>query len=366
MGLRRRVAACLAALVAAVAVIAMIRPGEAHAFAWKDICSITVSNQTGALSGFKPFGPILPEIPPNPADEASWDLFGALKFIGNGFPMNQTVSFNTIGIPVTWGCSIHPDFQRGKDIFRCDVVAPSSGINTFRCVGAPAGVDWKMTKDNDDVAGYVIAKPAPPPTTRLLGRTAGASPPPAPLPKRVSALLRRRDLPGRGWRPATKVAQFSWLGDLVGTDPLPGSCQDSDKRSEPQAKQGGAAAFARRSVIIGYEHGVYASTRQSRRRLGAAVATHSIACLARLLSSKEFHTHATIKRYSLSRLEGVTLWRVTVRTRANGRVTHRDYVDVAGLLHRRSNGLVLFARSTKPVGAAVEQSVIRAVASRLP
>jgi hypothetical protein len=365
VGLRRRLASCLAALVAAVAVIAMATPGEAHAFAWKDICSITVSNQTGTLSGFKPFGPILPEIPPNPADEASWDLLGALKFIGNGFPMNKTVSFNTIGIPITWGCSIHPDFQRGKDIFKCDVAAPSSGRNTFQCGGAPAGVDWKMTKDNDDVAGYVIAKPAPAQASRLQGRSSGASPPRT-APKRVPALLRRRDLPGRGWRPATKIAQFGWLGYLVATDPLPGSCQDSDKRSEPQAKRGGSSAFARRSSIIGYEHGVYAGTRQSRRRLRAAVSTHSIGCLARLLSSKEFHTQATIRRYSLSGLKGVTLWRVVVRTRAGGRVTRTDYVDIAGLLHRRSNGLVLFAKSRKPVRGAVERSVVRTVVGRLP
>jgi hypothetical protein len=77
-------------------------------------------NETGALSGFKPYGPILPEIPPNPYDETQWHFYSALKFIGNGFPVDKSVSFNTIGFPVTWGCSIHPDLQRGNDIFRCD------------------------------------------------------------------------------------------------------------------------------------------------------------------------------------------------------------------------------------------------------
>jgi histidinol-phosphate/aromatic aminotransferase/cobyric acid decarboxylase-like protein len=57
---------------------------------------------------------------------------------------------------------------------------------------------------------------------------------------------------------------------------------------------------------------------------------------------------------------------VVVRTRARARVTRTDYLDVAGLLHGRSNGLVLFANPTKPVSRAVERSVIRAVARRLP
>jgi hypothetical protein len=49
--LRRRVAALVAALVATLAMMAMAAPRDADAFAWKDICQITVVNNTGSLTG---------------------------------------------------------------------------------------------------------------------------------------------------------------------------------------------------------------------------------------------------------------------------------------------------------------------------
>jgi hypothetical protein len=185
------------------------------------------------------------------------------------------------------------------------------------------------------------------------------------VPKRVRALLRRRDLPGRGWRVATRHTHLGPLGAILAANDVPASCKD-DKTSEPLAKRGGASAFVRRSNLIGSEHGVYASRRKSRRRLRAAVSAHSIRCLARLLTSPQFHSHATFARYKLPGLKGVRLWRVVVRTRAGDRITRTDYVDVAGLLHRRSNGLVMFAKPKKPVSRGVERSVIRTVARRLP
>jgi hypothetical protein len=351
-----------AALVATIAVVAMAAPGDAHAFAWKDVCQIGIANHTGSLSALKPFGPILPEIPPNPIDEVEWDL---LKFPGNGIPLGPDAAhpgggakFQTIGIPVTWGCSIHPDFKWGNNVFRCDVFAPSSGRNIFQCTPTIAGVSWQITKDNADIAGIVSVGQAVPPTGSQVTAVRA-------VPKRVRALLRRRDLPGRGWRAANKPAQFGRLGAIFATNEAPASCKD-DKTSEPLAKRGGASAFARRSTIIGYEHGVYGTSRQSRGRLRAAVSTDSIRCLARLLTSAQFHTRARFARYHLPALRGVKLWRVVVRTRAGNRVTRTDYLDVAGLLHRRSNGLVLFAKPKKPVSRAVERSVIRTVARRLP
>jgi hypothetical protein len=361
VNLRRRVVSWFAALVATMAVVATGAPGEAHAFAWKDACVIYVANNTGSLSGLKPKG-LLPEIPPNPFDEAQWGIF---QFPGNGIPLGPNAAhltggakFSTIGFPVTWGCAIHPAFQRGSDAFECDVFAPSSGRNIFQCTGVP-GVSWRITKDNDDIEGIVTVGPRP---------AAGGSQPSSPavsVPKRVRALLRRADLPGRGWRLADKPSEFGRLGQIFAANNVPASCRDNKTR-EPQAKRGGASAFARRSTIIGYEHGVYAGRRQSRQRLRAAVSAHSIRCLARLLTSARFHTQARFARYSLPGLEAVGLWRVVARTRAGNRVTRTDYVDVAGLLHGRSNGLVLFAQPNQPVSRAVERSVIRAVARRLP
>ncbi|HKR98213.1 MAG TPA: hypothetical protein VJU79_01740 [Candidatus Dormibacteraeota bacterium] len=368
VSLTRRVLSWFAAAVATMAVAAVVAPGEAHAFAWKDVCTITVINNTGSPLGLKPKGPLV-QVPPNPIDEVHWTALAL------GIPLGGSgaVSLATIGIPVTFGCLMTPTFSWGGNEARsptymsCTVFAPTSGRNVFRCAGDPryqSAIKTTILTDNADIKGVVEVGP---PFVQVSGP--GPVPPSsaaAPAgPKRVRSLLRRRDLPGRGWRVADKVTQFGRLGKIFAANDAPASCKD-DKTSEPQAKQGGAAAFARRSSIIGYEHGVYASRRQSQQRLRAAVSAHSISCLARLLTSAQFHTRARFARYSLPGLKGVRLWRVVVRTRAGDRVTRTDYVDVAGLLHGRSNGLVLFANPKQPVSGTVQRSVIRAVARRLP
>src|SRR5215211_1830503 len=157
--------AAVSVLVATLAVMATVPPDDTHAFAWKDICQIGFKNLTGSYTGLQPVGGILPEVPPSPIDEYQWER---LRFPPSGVPLGPDaahpgggVKFQTIGFPVTFGCAIHPSFRRGKDLFRCDVVAPSSGRNTFQCVLTPPGVTWQMTKDNDDIAGIVTVGPAP-------------------------------------------------------------------------------------------------------------------------------------------------------------------------------------------------------------
>jgi hypothetical protein len=358
-----------AALVATMVVVAVAAPSEAQAFAWKDVCEATVYNHTGSVNGVTPASAVLAELPPNPLDLGVWSAAYALVHLGAGAGLPKDgATFTTIGLPVTWGCQIKPIFRwAGRDV-ACTIAAPSSGRNTFTCGNQGNALVVKITTDNDDIKGTIDFGPPPPPPIGAAVGTSGLRASAAAVPrqpKRVRALLRRGDLPGRGWRVADKAAEFGRLGQIFAANDAPASCKD-DKTSEPLAKRGGASAFARRSNIIGYEHGVYASRRQSRHRLGAAVSAHSIRCLARLLTSAQFHTQARFGRYSLPGLKGVSLWRVVVRTRAGDRVTRTDFVDVAGLLHGRSNGLVLFAKPNKPASRAVERSVIRAVAHRLP
>jgi hypothetical protein len=356
----RRVAA-VAVLVATLAAVGTAAPRDAQAFAWKDVCQFTILNNTGKVTGIKPTGPLI-QLPPNPVDEFHWEGL-AVPLIG-GIPGSLVLT--TAGIPVTWGCSMKPVFKWGSNAtLACNVFAPSSGRNIFQCIGSdPNGFQTRILTDNADIKGVVTANAPFAQASSARRASAGSAAVPR-QPKRVRALLRRRDLPGRGWRAAKKVTQFGRLGKIFAANDAPASCKD-DKTSEPLAKRGGASAFARRGNIIGYEHGVYASRRKSRGRLRAAVSAHSIRCLAGLLTSAQFHTRAKFARYSLPGLEGVRLWRVVVRTREGGRVTRTDYVDVAGLLHRRSNGLVLLAKPRKPVTRRVERSVIRTVARRLP
>jgi hypothetical protein len=353
----------VAALIATIAVVAVAAPGDAHAVAWKDQCSITIYNHTDSIPGVRPVGPVLLEIPPNPLDEGPWLTAFGFNAAGkpDGFPLDEGVTFTTIGIPVTWGCVMRPVFKwDGRFEVTCNVAAPSSGRNTFKCSPQTQGLTVKITTDNADIKGTVTFDQPP---VQLTEGASGLPPPPGA--KRVRALLRRRDLPGRGWRVANKPAQFGRLGTIIATNEAPASCKD-DKTSQPLAQRGGASAFARGSTIIGYEHGVYATSRQSRGRVRGAVSTQSIRCLARLLTSARLHTRARFARYYLPGSRGVKLWRVVVRTRMGNRITQTDYLDVAGLLHRRSNGLVLFANAKKPVRGAVEQSEIRTIASRLP
>jgi hypothetical protein len=363
----RLVASIVAALIASLAALAMAAPRDAEAFAWKDVCTFTVINNTGSLTGLKPKGPLV-QVPPNPIDEVHWSGLALGGFGGIPPGPAGALGLVTIGIPLTFGCEMTPTFKWGSNgAIACTVYAPTSGRNIFRCTGSssdPQAIKTTILTDNDDIKGVVEVGPPDVEVSRAgaLSASAAAS---AARPKRVRALLRRRDLPGRGWRSADKVKAFGRLGQIFAANDAPASCKD-DKASEPRAKLGGASAFLRRSRIIGYEHGVYASRRESRGRLRAAVSAHSIRCLARLLTSAQLHTHATFARYSLSGLHRVRLWRVIVRTRAGRRVTRTDYVDVAGLLHRRSNALVMFAKPRKPVSGRVERSAIRTVARRLP
>lgn len=355
---RRRVAMLLAGFVATAVVVAGAAPRDAHAWAWKDVCAVVVHNETGTLSHLKPFGPLV-EVPPNPADYAVWTTFG-LPLAGipeSGMPLL------TAGIPITWGCHMWPNFTWGGGLIpshalNCRIAAPTKGANTFACSAPEPYVHLVITKNNADIVGAIYVYPP-----------SASMPPPVSIstaPKRVPALLRRADLPGRRWRAANRLGQLGRLGRILLSAPVPRSCQDAAKSSEPTAKRGGASAFTRGAEMIGYMHGVYTNAQQSRRTLADAVSPHSIGCLARLLSSTRFHTRATFARYSLSDLKGVSLWRLVITTRSGNRITRTDYLDVAGLPHRQANALVMFANRNRPVSGAVEQSVIHTVARRLP
>lgn len=367
----RRRSCWFAALVATIAVVALAAPDNAHAFAWKDQCVFTVVNDTHTVSELRPDTGLLAEIPPNPLDEVTWSNASLVHAIP------KALGLYTIGFPVTFGCAISPIFSwYGKKV-SCIAYAPSSGINVFRCSPTFPQVSVTILTDDNDIKGVVtfgsLSSPSArdslsSPAANPLGgvqASAGAALSPPDGTKRVSPLLRRRDLPGRGWRAVHSVGQFGWLGQLYAADNLPASCEDPHKSSEPIPRDGGASVFGRGPGLVGYEHGVYGNARQARRTLGSAVSSHGIGCLAQLLTSARFHTRVKIARYSLPAVRGATLWRLIVRTPVGDR-TRVDYLDVAGLLHHSANALVLFTNVNKPPGIVVEQSAIRSVASRLP
>lgn len=187
--------------------------------------------------------------------------------------------------------------------------------------------------------------------------------------KQVPSLLRRADLIGRGWGRATGPGDLGHLGRILSAAKVPASCRDKTKNSEPWPLREGQSAFARRSgtEFIGAGQGIYANATQSRRTINDAVSVHSIGCLARLLTSKRFHTSVSTERLSVT-LAGlrVILNRLNVSTHSGARITRTDYVDVTGLQHAKANALLMFASDKQHPDARAELAAINALARRLP
>jgi hypothetical protein len=216
--LRLRIAAAASVLVATIAVMATAAPRDGQAFAWKDVCTIVVFDSTGSLTGLKP--------------KDRWSKSRRTRLTrSNGVRSGSTsdrlafpggrrrLSLITVGIPVTLGCLKTPTFKWGNGAVACTVHAPTSGRNIFQCLGGGAGNDPRLVKTRilpttTDIKGVVDVGP-PNVQVSQAGTVSASSAATSALPKRVRALLRRRDLPGRGWRVADKVRQFGRLGEIL-------------------------------------------------------------------------------------------------------------------------------------------------------
>jgi hypothetical protein len=190
-----------------------------------------------------------------------------------------------------------------------------------------------------------------------------------PEPKQVPSLLHRGDLIGRGWRRATQVRDLGHLGRILSAAKVPASCRDKNKASEPSPQKEGLSAFTRRSSaeFIGAGQSSYAHASQARRTLTDAGSVHSVGCLARLLTSRRFHTSVNIQRRSVTFAgRRLILNRLKVSTHSGARVTRTDYIDFAGVLHGKANALLMFASNKRPPELRGEVAAIGAVVDRLP
>jgi hypothetical protein len=190
-----------------------------------------------------------------------------------------------------------------------------------------------------------------------------------PRPKQVPSLLRRGDLTGRGWGRATRPGDFGLLGRVLLAAKVPASCQDKKKESLPSPLREGASAFSRRggAEFIGAGQGLYANARQSRRTIDDAVSTQSIGCIARLLTSKRFHTTVSTKRLSVT-LAGRRLIfnRLKVSTHSGAHIIRTDYIDLTGVQRGKANALLIFASDKRHPDARGVAAATGAVAGRLP
>jgi hypothetical protein len=190
-------------------------------------------------------------------------------------------------------------------------------------------------------------------------------------PEQVPSLLRRADLIGRGWGRATRLVDLGSLGRILSAASaakVPVSCWDKAKNSEPSPLKEGLSAFFRRggAEFIGAGQSIYANARQSRRTINDAVSTRSIGCLARVLTSKRFHTSVSTERLAVT-LAGrrMILNRLKVSTHSGARITRTDYVDLIGVQHGKANALMIFASDKHPDTRGVA-AAIGAVVGRLP
>lgn len=355
---------------------------SASAFSWETSCDMFVANQTfytiqaynSAVNGSKEvWGPT--SIAP---------LSGQSEFqVQSVYPLH-----NHCSIDLWWELQT-PDGSGWSQALETYIYDPNSGHNNG--FGTATGdlaqracVQTTVTDDGSDEDVAVILWNTCPGGNASRYHPAGLSPSlggdPQRLagdatrrpsePRHVPSLLHRADLPGRGWGQATRVVHLGRLGRILSAAKVPASCRDkeSDNSLPSPLKEGGAAFFRRGGLqFTSAGEGIYANTRQARRTINDAVSTHSIGCLARLLTSTRFHTSVSTKRTGVT-VAGrrLIVSRLKVSTHSGARTTRTDYIDVIGMQRGTANALMMFANDQRHPDAREEAVAIGAVAGRLP
>lgn len=364
---RRLVA--LAGVLSTFAVIAVIGPvSSASAFAWKDECYVMAHNgtiTTARMASWLP-GPPIPGT--SPAIVAI--------YIATGLEPGKTGMLVTnTGTPVTWGCHGAIIYATHKGTLTCNYSAPSRGGNSFGCNGPSYRTHWRY--DDDDIYVDVLFD-GPVPTVFPGARRAAALavptplvPPPtsAPAPARTvptatiagsspaktrvarQAVLRARDLSGRGWRATTAISRAGLLGRLWTTGELPAGCGDGDKEDESAPPGVSGSLFVRNGgrEAAGSLVAVERSAAEAKRHLAEAMSRRSIDCLAGLMRSADARestrtdTTATVRALRTADLpDGSKAYRVTVGSRAGGKTAKPAHLDVVATRDGETWALFVF------------------------
>jgi hypothetical protein len=279
-GLRRRAALAGLVLVGLLTMFfgsSAMQPSKAHAWAWKDTCTLIVFNKTGAQTNVRPilYTPLLP----NPASVAEYVAFAAI-----GIPTTGAAAFTNTGYPApSYGCHTFMNFANPGPTVSCKVSAPTTGANTFDCEG---NATTRIIADDDDIAGNIY----------IPSGSGAAGPEPEPTePEKGPAALKAGALPGDGWRKSTKITEFGLVGKLMENETLPGNCDDHDNEVVPNIVSSEQLVRAGGDEGVGAVVSTYDNPAQAKRGVDEVLSNRSIDCLAQLLSSKEMRTRVDVQ-----------------------------------------------------------------------
>jgi hypothetical protein len=292
-GTRRRVALvglAVAAMFTMFVGTAALKPSNAEAWAWKDNCTLLVTNKTGAQTNVRPilYAPALPTSP------ASFALYAARAI--TGIQTNGAFdAFTNYGLPVpSYGCHTFMNFTSPGGTVSCHADAPTTGANAFSCEGPAA---TKRIKDDDDIAGQIFVG----------GSATKKSAPEPDEPSISGGSLRSGALPGDGWKKSMDATDFGIAGKLMATGDLPASCAKDGREATPNDVDTEQVVRAGGDEGVGAVVMKFDNADQADATVGEALSDDSISCLAKLLNTDDTKVSAQPLPTAEDGVEGVQL-----------------------------------------------------------
>jgi hypothetical protein len=269
---RRRTALAGIALAAVLTMwigSAALKPANAEAWAWKDNCTLLVTNKTGAQTNVRPilYAPALPTSP------ASFALYAARAITGiqtDGFD-----AFTNYGLPVpSYGCHTFMNFTSPSGTVSCHADAPTTGANAFSCEG-PATT--KRIRDDDDIAGEIFVG----------GRSGAKSPAQPDQPDVSGGSVSAGALPGDGWKKTMVPTDFGIAGQLMATGDLPTGCNKDGKEATPNDVNTEMVVRGGGDEGVGAIVSTFDNAAQAKATVGEALSDASVTCLVKLLNTAD-------------------------------------------------------------------------------
>lgn len=275
-GARRRIALAglaLAAMLTMLVGTAALKPADAKAWAWKDNCTLLVSNKTGSQTNVRPilYTPALPTSP------ASLALYAARAV--TGIQTQGLDAFTNYGLPVpSWGCHTFMNFTSPGGTVSCHADAPTKGANSFSCEG-PA---WThVIKDDDDIAGEIH-----------IPQRGGSKPTASPEPTISGGSIRLGALPAAGWKKTMVPTDFGIAGKLMATGEVPAGCGKDANEAAPNDVDTEMAVRAGGDEGVGSVVTTFDNAGGAKATVAEALSDQSIACLVKLLNTPDTKVQA--------------------------------------------------------------------------
>ncbi len=333
-GGRRRVALAglaLAAMLTMFVGTAALKPSSAEAWAWKDNCTLLVTNKTGAQTNVRPilYAPALPTSP------ASLALYAARAVTGiqtSGFD-----AFTNYGIPVpSWGCHTFMNYTSPSGTVSCHADAPTKGANSFGCEG-PAST--KVIQDDDDIAGEIFVG----------GRFSPKAQAQPDQPTVSGGSVRSGALPGDGWKKTMVPTDFGIPGKLMATGELPAECSNNAKEAAPNDVNTEMVVRAGGDEGVGAVVTTFDNAGQAKETVGEALSDSSIQCLVKLLNNQDTKVTAQPLPTEEGGVEGSQL---VISRRADEGWRPVSYLNVSGWSQGKEAAIELY----ETVGPAPTES----------